>query len=103
MGRKRVAVTQLLAAYRFLGTHWANLDPLQRQERPVIQELEPAFYGFSDIDMDTVFKISNTYFGTETASLRDLVNCLRDTYCRSIGAEFMHIRDPALKRWRQER
>jgi len=103
MGRKRVAVTQLIAAYRFLGTHWANLDPLKRQERPVIQELEPAFYGFSDIDMDTVFNISNTYFGTETASLRDLVNSLRDTYCRSIGAEFMHISDPAQKRWMQER
>src|SRR3569623_787612 len=103
MGRKRVAVTQLIAAYRFLGTHWANLDPLKRQERPVIQELEPAFYGFSDIDMDTVFNISNTYFGTETASLRDLVNSLRDTYCRSINTEFMHISDPAQKRWMQER
>src|SRR3569832_1018219 len=103
MGRKRGAVTQLIAAYRFLGTHWANLDPLKRQERPVIQELEPGFYGFSDVDMDTVFNISNTYFGTETASLRDLVNSLRDTYCRSIGAEFMHMSDPAQKRWMQER
>src|SRR3569833_797654 len=64
MGRKRVAVTQLIAVYRFLFTHWAFLDPLKRQERPVIQELEPGFYGFSDVDMDTVFNISNTYFGT---------------------------------------
>src|SRR3569833_3456030 len=103
MGRTRVAVTQLIAAYRFLGTHWANLDPLKRQERPVIQELEPGFYGFSDVDMETVFNISNTYFGTETASLRDLVNSLRDTYCHSIGAEFMHLSDPAQKRWMQER
>ena len=103
MGRKRVAVTQLIAAYRFLGTQWANLDPLQRQERPVIPELEPSFYGFSDADMDTVFNISNTYFGGDTASLRDLLNALRDTYCRSIGAEFMYITDPAQKRWLQER
>ncbi|HCE09487.1 MAG TPA: 2-oxoglutarate dehydrogenase E1 component, partial [Oxalobacteraceae bacterium] len=36
MGRKRVAATQLIAAYRYLGSHWANLDPLQRQERPTI-------------------------------------------------------------------
>ncbi|NVM77938.1 2-oxoglutarate dehydrogenase E1 component [Duganella sp. SG902] len=103
MGRKRVAVTQLVAAYRYLGSRWANLDPLQRQERPSIPELEPSFYGFSDADMDTVFNISNTYFGPETATLRDLLNFLRDTYTRSIGAEYMYISDPAEKRWLQER
>jgi 2-oxoglutarate dehydrogenase E1 component len=103
MGRKRVAATQLIAAYRFLGTQWANLDPLQRQERPNIPELEPPFYGFSDADLDTVFNISNTYFGPETASLRDLLQALRDTYCRSIGAEFQYMTDPAQKRWMQER
>ena len=103
MGRKRVASTQLIAAYRFLGTQWANLDPLQRQERPTIPELEPPFYGFSDADLDTVFNISNTYFGPESASLRDLLQALRDTYCRSIGAEFQYITDPTQKRWMQER
>ncbi|HEU4845332.1 MAG TPA: 2-oxoglutarate dehydrogenase E1 component, partial [Burkholderiaceae bacterium] len=103
MGRKRVAATQLIAAYRYLGSRWANLDPLQRQERPMIPELDPSFYGFADADMDTVFNISNTYFGPETATLRDLVNFLRDTYTRSIGAEYMYISDPAEKRWLQER
>ncbi|CAL61928.1 2-oxoglutarate dehydrogenase E1 component (Alpha-ketoglutarate dehydrogenase) [Herminiimonas arsenicoxydans] len=103
MGRKRVAVTQLIAAYRVLGNNWANLDPLQRQERRSIPQLEPAFYGFTDADMDIVFNISNTYFGTETASLRDLLHALRDTYCRSIGPEFMYISDPAQKLWLQER
>lgn len=103
MGRKRVATQQLIAAYRFLGSRWANLDPLQRQERPSIPELEPSFYGFNDADMDLKFNISNTYFGTETASLRDLLNALRDTYCRSVGAEYMHISDPAEKRWMQQK
>jgi 2-oxoglutarate dehydrogenase E1 component len=103
LGRKRVAVTQLIAAYRYLGSRWANLDPLQRQERPSIPELDPAFYGFSEADLDTKFNISNTYFGPETASLRDLVNMLRDTYCRSIGAEYMYVSDPTEKRWLQER
>jgi 2-oxoglutarate dehydrogenase E1 component len=103
MGRKNVAVTQLIATYRNLGSQWANLDPLQRQERPEIPELQPGFYGFTDADMDTVFNISNTYFGQETASLRDLLNFLRDTYCRAIGAEFMYISDPAEKRWLQEK
>ena len=103
MGRKRVAVTQLIAAYRFLGNRWANLDPLQRQERPNIPELELSFYGFTDADQDIVFNISNTYFGPETTTLRDLLQALRDTYCRSIGAEFMYVSDPAQKRWLQER
>ncbi|MNK15498.1 2-oxoglutarate dehydrogenase E1 component [compost metagenome] len=103
MGRKRVAVTQLIAAYRVLGNNWANLDPLQRQERPPIPQLEPSFYGFTDADMDIVFNISNTHFGSETSSLRDLLNALRDTYCRSIGPEFMYISDPAQKLWLQER
>ena len=102
MGRKRVAATQLIAAYRFLGSRWAVLDPLQRQERPDIPELEPSFYDFTDADMDTIFTITNTYFGPERASLRDLTQWLRETYCRSIGAEFMYVSDPAEKRWIQE-
>ena len=103
LGRKRVAVTQITAAYRYLGSRWANLDPLQRQERPPLPELDPAFYGFTEADLDTVFNISNTYFGQETAPLRDILNMLRDTYTRSIGAEFMYISDPTEKRWLQER
>ena len=103
MGRKRVAVQQIIAAYRFLGSQWANLDPLQRQERPNIPELDPSFYGLGDADMDIKFNISNTYFGPETASLRELMNALRDTYCRSIGAEFMYISNPIEKRWLQQK
>jgi 2-oxoglutarate dehydrogenase E1 component len=103
MGRKRVAATQLVAAYRFLGSRWANLDPLQRQERPDIPELDPSFYDFTDADMDVIFTITNTYFGPERASLRDLLQWLRETYCRSIGAEFMYVGDPTEKRWIQER
>ncbi len=103
MGRKSVAVVQLIAAYRYMGSQWANLDPLQRQERPGIPELDPVFYGFSDADQDILFNVSNTYFGVETASLRDLINSLRDTYCRSIGAEFMYISDPTEKRWIQQK
>ncbi|MBO9535135.1 2-oxoglutarate dehydrogenase E1 component [Herbaspirillum sp.] len=103
MGRKRVAATQLIAGYRDLGSRFANLDPLQRQERPNIPELDPSFYGFTDADMDIVFNINNTYFGPETASLRDLLQMLRDTYTRSIGAEFTYISDMAEVRWLEER
>lgn len=101
--KKRIAAQQMTAAYRFQGSLWANLDPLQRRERPAIPELEPSFYGFTEADMDLAFNISNTYFGPETASLRDLLQMLRNTYCRTLGAEFMYISDHAQKRWMQER
>ncbi|QET01303.1 MULTISPECIES: 2-oxoglutarate dehydrogenase E1 component [Cupriavidus] len=103
MGRKRVAATQLIAAYRNIGTYWADLDPLKRQERPPLPDLDPAFYGFSEADLDIVFNASNTYFGKESMSLRELLNNLRETYCGTIGAEFMYVSDQAQKRWWQER
>ena len=101
--RKQVFVQQLVAAYRFLGNRWADLDPLKRQERPSIPELEPAFYDFSEGDHANIYSAANTYFGFDSAPLRDIVRALRETYCGSIGAEFMHMTDPAQKRWMQER
>ena len=101
--RKQVYVQSLISAYRFLGGRWANLDPLKRQERPAIPELEPAFYDFTEADMDQTFHASNLYFGFEQATLRDIVKALRDTYCGTIGAEFMYISDPVQKRWWNER
>jgi len=103
LGRKRVSAQQLIAAYRNVGQRWADLDPLKRTERPVIPELEPSFYGFGDADLETVFNTSNTFFGRETMSLRELLNALRETYCGSIGAEYMYISDQTQKRWWQEK
>ncbi|WP_017758238.1 2-oxoglutarate dehydrogenase E1 component [Pseudacidovorax intermedius] len=103
LGRKRTAVQQLIAAYRNVGARWANLDPLQRAERPAIPELEPSFYGFADADLETVFNTSNTFFGRDTMSLRDLLNALRETYCGTIGVEYMYMTDQAQKRWWQQK
>ncbi len=101
--RQQVFVQSLVAAYRFLGARWADIDPLKRQERPTIPELEPAFYDFTEGDHANIYSAANTYFGFEQAPLRDIVQALRDTYCGTIGAEFMYISDPAQKRWLQER
>ena len=103
MGRKRVAVQQLIAAYRNVGNRWANIDPLKRTERQDIPELDPAFYGFTDGDMDIVFNTSNTFFGRNEMSLRDLLQALRETYCGTIGAEYMFIADQKIKKWWQEK
>jgi len=101
--RKQVYVQQLIAAYRFLGSRWANLDPLKRQERAQIPELETAFYDFTEGDQANIYSAANTFFGFESAPLREILGALRETYCGSIGAEFMYITDPAQKRWLQER
>ena len=103
MGRKRTAVQQLIAAYRNVGARWADLDPLKRTERPAIPDLDPAFYGFTDADQEVVFNTSNTFFGRETMSLRELMNALRETYCGTLGAEYMYATDQAEKRWWQQK
>jgi len=103
LGRKRTAAQQLIAAYRNVGASWADLDPLKRTERPNIPELEPSFYGFADADFETVFDVSNTFFGKDKMSLRELLNALRETYCGSIGAEYMYLTDQTQKRWWQQK
>ncbi|WP_290871150.1 2-oxoglutarate dehydrogenase E1 component [Aquabacterium sp.] len=104
VARKQVHVQSLIAAYRFLGSRWAELDPLKRTERPKIPELEPSFYDFTESDMEITFSSTNTYFTkAEHMTLREIVKALRETYCGSIGAEYMHITDPTEKRWWQER
>ena len=103
LGRKRTAVQQLIAAYRNVGARWADLDPLKRAERPAIPELEPAFYGFTDADQETVFDTSNTFFGKDKMPLRELLNALRETYCGTVGAEYMYATDQNQKRWWQSK
>jgi len=101
---KQVYVQSIIAAYRSLGVRFADLDPLKRRDRPAIPELDPSFYGLTEADLDQVYAATNTYFTkADTMTMRDMLKALRDTYCRSVGAEFMHISDPAAKRWIQER
>lgn len=101
---RQVHVQSLIAAYRTLGSRWADLDPLKHIDRPEIPELEPSFYGLTEADLDQVVPATNTYFTTDsTMTLRQILKALRDTYCRSVGAEFMHISDPVVKRWIQQR
>ncbi len=100
--RKQVYVLLLIHAYRFMGARWADLDPLKRQQRPAIPELEPAYYDLTEADMETVFN-TGTLVGPERMTLREILQALRETYCGSIGAEYMYISDMAQKRWIQQR
>jgi 2-oxoglutarate dehydrogenase E1 component len=103
MGRKRTSVQQLIAAYRNVGQRWADLDPLKRTERPAIPDLDPAFYGLTAADQEIVFDTSNTFFGKNNMSLRELLNALRETYCGTLGAEYMYTTEQEEKRWWQQK
>jgi 2-oxoglutarate dehydrogenase E1 component len=100
--RKQNSVIQLIVEYRFRGVLLADIDPLKRHEPPRIPELDPAYYDLGDADMDTVFN-TGTLIGPEQATLRDILKVLRDTYCGTLGVEYMYLSSRAEKRWIQER
>ena len=100
--KKQVSVLQMINAYRFLGVRNADVEPLKRFDKPVIQELDPAFYGLGEADMDQTFN-SGSLVGPEQMPLRDILRAVRETYCGSIGAEYMYISDVQQKRWIQAR
>jgi len=79
----------------------ARLDPLNIP-RPTPPELDPDFYGFTEADMDRRFACE-TMDGAGGLSLRSILDRLRNTYCRSIGVQFMHIDDLFVRHWLQER
>ncbi len=100
--RKQVAVLQLINTYRYLGLNAANLDPLSIKQNPDSAELDPAYFGFTDEDMDTEFN-TGSLVGPEHATLREILRILRETYCGSVGAEYMYINSVEQKRWIQAR
>ena len=100
--RKQVYVLQLINAHRFLGVRVANLDPLGRHQKPVVPELDSAYYGLGETDMETTFE-TGSLVGGARMTLREILQLLRQTYCGSIGAEYMYIGDIRQKRWIQER
>ncbi|MEW6165421.1 MAG: 2-oxoglutarate dehydrogenase E1 component [Pseudomonadota bacterium] len=102
-GEKQTKVLQLINAYRFLGNRWAQLDPLKRQARPEVAELEPSFYGFTEADLSASFRTGSFDMGVEEATLREILEALRLRYCGHIGAEYMYISDVQQKRWIQAR
>ena len=95
-------VGQLVRAFRIWGHLAAQLDPLQRPRPAPPLELDPAHYGFSHADLNRRFSATGVT-GAENLTLNELIERLRHTYCRSIGVQFMHISDAAVKRWLQER
>jgi len=105
-GEERVAflqdrVDQLVRAYRVRGHLMAEIDPLGRP-RPGLPELDPQFYHLTEEDMDRSFS-TDTIEGPQSMSLRQIIQRLRNTYCRSIGVQFMHMDDLRVRQWLQVR
>jgi 2-oxoglutarate dehydrogenase E1 component len=98
---KQERVDQLIRAYRFRGHMIARINPLGFP-RSYPPELDPKFYGFTPADMDQVFSCE-TLVPHGRLTLAQILDRLWNTYCRSIGVEYMHIDAPSVRQWLQER
>ena len=101
--KKQVEVLRLIQAYRMRGHQAAKLDPLGLWQRPAPVDLSINHYGLTNADLDTTFRAGDLYIGKEEASLREIIDALEKTYCRTIGAEFTHIVDSEQRSWFQQR
>ncbi|WP_375428143.1 2-oxoglutarate dehydrogenase E1 component [uncultured Sphingomonas sp.] len=82
----------LIRTYRVRGHLAANLDPLGLVQRDMPLELQTAYHGFCDADLDRRVYLGGT-MGFEWATVRELVDTLRANYCGNVGLEYMHIAD----------
>ncbi|MBM2829314.1 MAG: 2-oxoglutarate dehydrogenase, component [Gammaproteobacteria bacterium] len=102
--QKQVAVLQMINAHRFRGHRQADLDPLKQYERPDVPELNPDFHGLTNADMESKFNTGSLQLhDNNEIPLREIIDIIRTTYCRTIGAEYMHINETEQKRWIQQR
>ena len=92
---------QLIRNYRVRGHIVAQIDPLN-SARPRPAELDPSFYGFTQEHMNKEFS-TQWFGGPECRTLRAMLTWLQTTYCRSIGAQFMHIDSLQVRAWLQDR
>lgn len=101
---KQIQVTSLINAYRLHGHLHAQIDPLSMScgKDKEVAELTLEDHGLSTSDLGTMFDVE-TFVGPQRMPLGDLFKALNDSYCGSIGTEYMHISDPAERRWIQER
>ena len=99
--QKQAAVIKLIESYRERGHLRAKLDPLGLHVPPAVPDLDSAFHGLSEADMNTVFStVSLT--GADRMPLRDIWSMLQETYCGSIGFEFMHVTNGEERLWLRE-
>ncbi|WP_170467127.1 2-oxoglutarate dehydrogenase E1 component [Ruegeria arenilitoris] len=92
----------LIRAYRIRGHLAADLDPLGMRAASTHPELDPKTYGFTEADMDRPIFIDNV-LGLQMASMRQIVDIVKRTYCGTFALQYMHISDPEQAAWLKER
>ncbi|MGN8552428.1 UNVERIFIED_CONTAM: multifunctional oxoglutarate decarboxylase/oxoglutarate dehydrogenase thiamine pyrophosphate-binding subunit/dihydrolipoyllysine-residue succinyltransferase subunit [Microbacterium sp. SLM126] len=97
---KQARVQELINSFRVRGHLMADIDPLEYVQR-THPDLEIEQHGLTFWDLDREF-VTGGFGGKRTMKLRDILGVLRDSYCRTIGIEYMHIQDPEQRRWFQE-
>ena len=98
---KQSRVVELINSFRVRGHLMADIDPLEYVQR-THPDLEIENHGLTFWDLDREF-VTGGFGGKRTMKLRDILGVLRDSYCRTIGVEYMHIQDPAERAWFQEK
>ncbi len=101
--KKQVRALALFNAYRVRGHQVANIDPLNLLQREAIADLNPRYHELSEADFDTVFQLGDLQFGKEEATLREIIDGLKQTYCTTVGTEYMHIVNTEERVWLQSR
>jgi 2-oxoglutarate decarboxylase len=97
---KTARVQELINSFRVRGHLMADIDPLEYRQRSH-PDLDVASHGLTFWDLDREF-VTGGLGGKKTALLRDILGMLRDAYCRTVGIEYMHIQDPAQRKWIQD-
>ncbi len=95
-------IADLVHDYRSLGHLAARLDPLAMMQRPRVPNLELAYHELDQLDKNQTF-FSGTHFNGPEMPLGEIYKALQETYCGSIGIEYMHIADPQQTEWWQQR
>ena len=98
---KTARVIELIDAYRTRGHLMADTDPLNYRQRRH-PDLDVLSHGLTLWDLDREFAVGG-FGGQQHMKLRDVLGLLRDSYCRTVGTEYMHIADPEQRAWLQER
>ncbi len=97
-----IRALMIIRAYRIRGHLAADLDPLKIAETGLHPELDPQSYGFTEADMDRPIFIDNV-LGLQTASMRQIMEIVKRTYCGTFALQYMHISDPEQSSWLKER
>ncbi len=98
-----IQALMLIRSHRVRGHLYSKLDPLGLEKPASHTELDPASYGFTAADSEREIYLHNRFLGLERAKLREIVQALRETYCGTVGIEYMHITSAEEKTWIQDR